>query len=79
MDWASIGLALLKLVLGIMRMIENKQQFKAGQDSEIAKTAVAILQKTEAGKKLMEKINAMDDDDLGDLIDALGRPDSGSG
>ncbi len=63
----------LKLVLALINWVQDRQQFKAGQDAEIAKNAVAILEKTEAGKRIMEKINAMSDGDLGALIDDLGR------
>ncbi len=63
----------LQLVLALLNWARDKHQFTAGQDAEIAKSAVAILEKTEAGKRIMEKVNAMSDGDLDTLIDDLGR------
>ena len=59
--WAEIVLLLLKVVNAIMGEIGNARQFKAGADAEIAKISAAILEKTEAGKAIMEKVNAMSD------------------
>jgi hypothetical protein len=73
-DWVSLGLALLKAASAFLNWIQSRQQFKAGEDSEIAKTALAILDKTQAGKRIMEKINAMSDGELDSLVDDLGRP-----
>lgn len=72
--WAEIILLSIKSLLALINWFQDKQQFNAGQDAEIAKNAVAILEKTNTGKKLMEKINALSDNDLDSLIDDLGRP-----
>lgn len=69
-EWVILG---LRLVLALVNWVQDRQQFKAGQDAEIARHAVAILDKTEAGKRIMEKINAMPDGELDALIDDLGR------
>lgn len=69
-EWVILG---LRLVLAFFNWAQDRQQFKAGQDAEIARTALAILDKTEAGKRIMEKINAMPDGELDALIDDLGR------
>jgi hypothetical protein len=42
-----------------MGEVNDQRQFKAGVDSEIAKIALAIAGKTAAGKKIMEKVNAL--------------------
>ncbi|MFA7282828.1 MAG: hypothetical protein WC100_22310 [Sterolibacterium sp.] len=73
MSWVSLISAGLQLALALINWVQGRQQFTAGQDSEIAKTALAILEKTEAGKRIMEKINAMPDGELDNLIDDLGR------
>lgn len=73
MSWAELISVSLKLVLAFIDWARDKRQFTAGQDAEIAKSALAILEKTEAGKRIMEKINAMPDGELDDLIDDLGR------
>jgi hypothetical protein len=72
--WGEMILLGIKTLLAVINWYQEKQQFNAGQDAEIAKNAVAILEKTSAGKKIMEKINAMSDGDLDSLIDDLGRP-----
>lgn len=62
--WAEIILLALKVINAIMGEVGNARQFKAGQDAEIAKISAAILQKTAAGKAMMEKVNAMSDADV---------------
>lgn len=62
--WAEIALAFLKLANAIMGKVNDDRQFKAGVDSEIAKTAFAIANKTSAGKAMMEKVNAMSPADV---------------
>ena len=70
--WGQVALTGLKLLSAILDWVRGRQQFTAGQDAEIAKAALAILGKTEAGKRIMEKINAMPDGELDALIDDLG-------
>ena len=62
--WAEIALLVLKIADAIMGQINDQRQFKAGTDAEIAKVSAAILAKTQAGKAIMEKIDAMSDDDV---------------
>lgn len=61
---ADIVLLVLKIANAIMTEVGDQRQFKAGTDAEIAKTSAAILAKTQAGKAIMEKIDAMSDDDV---------------
>lgn len=63
----------LQVVLALLNWARDNRQFNAGQDAQIAKTAVAILEKTETGKRIAEKINAMDDGEFDRLVDDLGR------
>lgn len=63
----------LRALLAFMDWARDQRLFTAGQDAEIAKNAVAILDKTEAGKRIMERINAMDDGEFDRLVDELGR------
>lgn len=62
--WPEIVLLFLKLANAIMSEYHDAKAFKAGTDAEIAKTSAAILRKTQAGKAIMEKIDAMSDDDV---------------
>lgn len=73
MGWFETILLGLKLLTGLLDWVRARQQFTAGQDAEIAKTTLALLEKTEAGKRITEKLNAMPDGELDAIIDDLGR------
>ncbi|MET4315883.1 hypothetical protein [Bradyrhizobium sp. RT4b] len=62
--WADIVLLVLKIANAIMGEVGNQRQFQAGADAEIAKISAAILAKTQAGKAMLEKVNAMSDADV---------------
>ena len=70
-SWPEIVLLVLKIANGIMGEVKDQKQFQAGTDAEIAKQTTEILRKTQAGKAIWEKINAMSekevDSGLGDL------------
>lgn len=59
--WASIILALLRLVNTILTAINREKWIKAGEDVEIARVSAAILAKTEYAKGVRAKVEAMDD------------------
>jgi hypothetical protein len=69
--WGSIILAALKFINAIMGAVNREKWMQAGADAEIAKISAAILQKTEAGKKIMEKVNAMSDAEVDDGLRGL--------
>ena len=62
--YLSIALALLKLVYGFMTWARQRELITEGYDKAIAETAHSILLKTDAGKKIMERVNAMSDDEV---------------
>jgi hypothetical protein len=62
--WPEIVLLVLKIANLIMSEAHDAKSFQAGTDAEIAKVSAAILQKTVVGKKMMEKVNAMSDDEV---------------
>lgn len=62
--WPEIILLVLKLVNAVMSEVHDAKSFQAGTDAEIAKTSAAILRKTQAGKAIMEKVDAMSDADV---------------
>ena len=62
--WAEIVLLVLKVAYAIMGAVNDQKQFQAGTDAEIAKISAAILRKTQAGKAIMEKVDAMSDADV---------------
>lgn len=57
--YIGLALALLKFINNLMNYIDRETAMKAGADAEIAKTALAIANKTAAGRAIMEKVNAM--------------------
>lgn len=59
--WGSVILYALKILNGIMGAVNREKWMQAGADAEIAKLSLAILNRTEAGKKIMEKVNGMTD------------------
>lgn len=64
LTWPNIILTVLRIVEAIMSRINQDEWIKAGQDAEIAKVSAAILAKTQAGKAIMEKVNALSDSDV---------------
>lgn len=64
MTWLSLALALLKLVNSIILWARERELISEGYDKAIAEQAAAILKKTEAGKAILERVNALSDDDV---------------
>ena len=64
MSWVSLALALLKLVNAIMTWARERELISEGYDKAIAEASQSILLKTEAGKKIMEKVNALSEADV---------------
>lgn len=62
--WASVILYALKIINAIMGAVNREKWMQAGADAEIAKASLAILERTEAGKKVMERINEMPEADV---------------
>ena len=64
MTWVSLALALLKFVNAIMTWARERELISKGYDQAIAEQSAAILKKTEAGKAILERVNALSDDDV---------------
>jgi hypothetical protein len=64
MSWISLALALLKFVNGIMTWARERALISEGYDKAIAEVTQSILVKTEAGKAIMEKVNAMSPEEV---------------
>lgn len=62
--WGSVILFALRVLNHILGAVNREKWMQAGADAEIAKAALAILNRTEAGKKIMERVNAMPDADV---------------
>lgn len=64
MTWAALALALLKVINNIMNLVEREQLERAGYDKAIAATAAEVLRKTATGRAILEKVNALTDDEV---------------
>ena len=62
--WPEIILFLLRITSAIVDQVNQDKWIKAGSDAEIAKAAAEILRKTQAGKAILEQVNALSDADL---------------
>jgi len=60
-SWISFALALLKFVNSIMNYARERKLISQGYDQAIAEVTQSILIKTDAGKKILEKVNGMTD------------------
>lgn len=60
-SWISLAIALLRVVNSIMTWARERELISQGQDEAIAQMSQQIMQKTAAGKAIMEKVNAMDE------------------
>jgi hypothetical protein len=69
--WAEIVLLILKIADAIMLQIGNSQQFQAGTDAEIAKTAASVLIKTRAMQNVRDQVNALTDTAVDDQLRGL--------
>ncbi len=61
LTWASLALAILKVVNAFMIYFNQEKLVQSGYDKAIAEVSSAILQKTAAGKAIMDKVNGMTD------------------
>lgn len=73
MAWAELILAGIKAVLAVLNWMQDRQLIKAGEDAAIAKAALDLLDKTEAGKRLREHIRALTAEEVDDLLDRIGK------
>lgn len=77
MSYVQLALLGLQIVQALLKWANDKKQFAAGEEHQIAEQAKAVLGMTAEGKRLLEKINALSDDGLDDLGDAVGRAGKG--
>jgi hypothetical protein len=71
MKLLSIISALLSLANTLFTWAKNQQLIQAGEDKAVAQAALSILRKTEVGKRNMEKVDAMSDDEVDDALRGL--------
>jgi hypothetical protein len=78
-DYVKIALALIQLANTFADWARERGQLQAGADAELGRQALAVLRATEWGKAITDRLDAMDDQALDDLTDALGADGPGSG
>lgn len=78
-SWISFALALLRLVNGIMTWARERELISQGQDAAIAEMSQQILQKTAAGKAIMEKVNALSESEVDAALRGLEPPSPAAG
>lgn len=61
MSWLSLAIALLKLANAIFTWYQQNALIAEGYDKAIADEALKTLKLTSAGKKIMERVDAMDE------------------
>jgi predicted Mrr-cat superfamily restriction endonuclease len=64
MDWLGLALAILKLVNWMTTQVSREQLKQDGRNELLAEQSLLILQRTERGKAIMEKVDAMSEDDI---------------
>jgi hypothetical protein len=64
LTWASLALAVLKLINGMMSYFNREALIQSGHDKAIAEVSAEIMKKTAAGKAILERVNAMSDDEV---------------
>ena len=63
-SWLGLAVALLKFVNGIILWARKNELINEGYDKAIAEETTKILANTARGKAILEKVNAMSDDEV---------------
>jgi predicted Mrr-cat superfamily restriction endonuclease len=63
-DFIGLALAVFKLLNWILGQVSREQMKNDVRNELIAEQGVIALERTERGKKIMEKVDAMSDDDV---------------
>lgn len=71
MSWASIILTGLNLLSSLMNYFNEKNLIKQGEDKAIAKASLLLLEMTEEGKNIRERINKLSDSESEELWDRM--------
>lgn len=64
MDIIALVLAVLKFINFVMDKVDRQQMKNDARNELIAEQTIALLARTTRGKAIMEKVNAMSDDDV---------------
>lgn len=64
MDYIGLALAILKLVNFIMGYVSREQAKADGRNELIAEQSMLLLQRVKTKNEILEKVNAMSDDEI---------------
>lgn len=67
----SLLLAALKLILTFLKMAQQRDLIRAGEDKAIAKASMAVLDATEHGQRLRNLLTVYSDKEAEDLWDRM--------
>lgn len=68
LPYAEIGLMLLKIVMAAFDRAKANQQWNAGHDAAALAASIELMKRSEQGKLISERINAMSDAELDDHL-----------
>ena len=71
MSWISLIVTGLKLLTSIMAYLNDKRLIQAGEDKAVARAALELLEKTQQGKELRERVKGLSDQEASDLWDSM--------
>ena len=58
----SIASVLLSFAKALIGWLHDRRMIKAGEDAAVARAATELLERTQAGKELRERVNALEPD-----------------
>lgn len=71
MNWVSLIVGTLKLLVALVGFFQRKELIRAGEDKIIAQQATKLLTLTRHGRALREKVKALDDEEADRLWDNM--------
>jgi hypothetical protein len=73
MSWVSIIVTGLKLLTSIMAYLNDKRLIQAGEDRAVARAALELLEKTQQGKELRERVKGLSDQEAANLWERMSK------
>lgn len=64
MDWLGLALSVMKIVNWILNQISREQIRQDARNELLAEQTLVLLQRTERGRAIMEKVYAMPESDV---------------
>lgn len=71
MSWTSVILSGLALLNSLMKWAMEKRAITMGEERQVAKATLELLEQTKEGKELRDRIRKLDDAESNDLWDRM--------